>query len=183
MKATLHPSKLFLPVHEERDHIQGPVDSAITLLEYGDYECPHCAAAHQIIKLVRRDIGDRFRFVFRNFPLATIHPRAIRAAEAAEAAGGQNRFWQMHDLLFDHQNDLSDREIVNFADIAGLDLQSFCRNIRTHTFIPRVAEDLQSGVRSGVEGTPAFFINGIRYQGEYDPESLARAILEEHRDD
>lgn len=167
---------LVLPVDPARDHIRGPETAPSTLVEYGDYECPYCGAAHPIVEEVRERMGDRLRFVFRHFPLTNIHPHAARAAESAEAAGAQGRFWEMHDRLFEYQDALEDADLLAHAAAVGLDLVRFARELDAGVHAPRVREDFMSGVRSGVNGTPTFFVNGIRHDGAYDAESLVRAI-------
>jgi protein-disulfide isomerase len=163
--------KLTLPV-SAHDHAAGPADAPVTLVEYGDYECPHCGAAYPIVKEIQKRLGDRLRFVFRNFPLTQIHPHAAHAAEAAEAAGAQGRFWEMHDWLFEHQRHLGDALLVRAAETLGLDTGRVRRELEEGIHHPRVREDFMSGVRSGVNGTPTFFINGQRYDGSWDPETL-----------
>jgi len=166
---------LVLPV-DEHDHIRGPLTAPITLLEYGDYECPHCGAAHPIVEDIRRRMGRRLRFVYRHFPLTTAHPNAELAAEAAEAAGAQGRFWEMHDRLFEHQDALGEEDLVAHAEALGLDLERFARELADGTHAPRVRQDFISGVRSGVNGTPTFYINDARYDGAYDVASLLGAL-------
>ena len=168
-------AKLSLPV-SQRDHVQGLPAAAVTLVEYGDYECPHCGEAHPIVKQVQKILGDELRFVFRHFPLTKIHPHAERAAEAAEAAGAQESFWQMHDLLFENQQTLDDLHFLRFAQILELDLERFSRELAQGMYREKVREDFMSGVRSGVNGTPTFFINGIRHDGSWDMPSLLFAI-------
>lgn len=168
---------LSTPVDEKRDHILGPRNAPVTLVEFGDYECPHCGAAHYVLKDLMAQLGDRCRLVFRNFPLAQIHPNAQRAAEAAEAAGTQKRFWPMHDMLFEHQDVLADEALLVYADALRLDLEQFQLELLQGAHVPRVREDFLSGVRSGVNGTPTFFINGYRYNGPWDMDSLSAAIL------
>jgi protein-disulfide isomerase len=158
-----------------RDHAQGPADAPVTLVEYGDYECPHCGRAYPIVKDVQRRLGSKLRFVFRNFPLKESHPHAEHAAEAAEGAHG--RFWQMHDMLFEHQQALLDRDLVGYATAIGLDATVFENELRAHTYKARVREDFTGGVRSGVNGTPAFFINGVRFDDSWDPDTLTEALL------
>ena len=158
------------------DHIQGPATAPVTLVEYGDYECPFCGQAHPIVKALRRHFGDRLRFAFRHFPLSQIHPHAYQAAEAAEAAGAQGRFWEMHDLLFEHQDRLGLRDLIGYAGALDLDLERFVADLRGHANAGRLREDFLSGVRSGVNGTPTFFVNGIRHDGGYDPEALLDAL-------
>lgn len=168
--------KLTIPVNESRDHIQGPADAAVTLLEYGDYECPYCGAAYPIVKQVQEAMGDRLRFVFRNFPITTSHPHAELAAEAAEAAAAQGQFWPMHDLLYENQTHLEADDLAGYAERLGLDVARFRRELDDHVYAPRVREDFMSGVRSGVNGTPTFYIDGIRYEGSYDAGPLLEAL-------
>ena len=176
MSTTEWEAVLTVPVSEDRDHIQGPADAAVTLVEYGDFECPYCGGAYPIIKEVEARMGDRLRFVFRNFPISTSHPNAEQAAEAAEAAAGQGRFWQMHDLLFENQRRLRDQDLRAYAEQAGLDLQQFDTELAEHVHAARVREDFMSGVRSGVNGTPTFFISGVRHDGSYEVEALLAAL-------
>jgi protein-disulfide isomerase len=176
MSTTEWEAVLATPVTEERDHIQGPPDAPVTLLEYGDYECPYCGAAYPIIKDVQARMGDRLRFVFRNFPITTSHPHAEQAAEAAEAAGAQGRFWEMHDVLYENQKRLGDDDLRAYAQGIGLDLERFDKELAEHVHAPRVREDFMSGVRSGVNGTPTFFINGARYDDAYDVDTLLAAL-------
>lgn len=161
---------------DERDHAIGPDDAPVTLLEYGDYECPYCGQAHGIVDEVRAHFGDRLRFVFRHFPIVTSHPHAQHAAEAAEAAAAQGKFWPMHDLLYTHQDTLDDDDLRGFAGQLGLDQEQFDRDLAEHRFTDRVQEEFMGGVRSGVNGTPSFFINGVRLDGSWDRDSLIAAI-------
>jgi protein-disulfide isomerase len=167
---------LTMPVSEDRDHIEGPADAAVTLVEYGDYECPYCGAAYPIIKEVRARMGERLRFVYRNFPITTSHPHAEQAAEAAEAAASQGRFWQMHDLLFENQKRLGDQDLHAYAERLGLDVEPFDKELAEHAHAARVRDDFMSGVRSGVNGTPTFYINGARHDDSYDVETLLGAL-------
>jgi protein-disulfide isomerase len=167
---------LTLPVSDDRDHVQGPPAAAVTLVEYGDFECPHCGQAHYILQNILGHFDDRLRFAYRHFPLTQIHPHAARAAEAAEAAGAQGQFWDMHDVLFENQDALGDRDLVRYADELGLDMARFERELLQGVHAPRVREDFAGGVRSGVNGTPAFFINGRRHDGGWDLQSLAAAV-------
>jgi protein-disulfide isomerase len=169
-------ARLTVPVSEDSDHIQGPADAPLTLLEYGDYECPYCGQAYPIVKQLQKQLGDRLRFVFRNFPITTAHPHSEQAAEAAEAANGQGRFWEMHDYLYEHQQHLDDSDLHAYAEQLGLDLDRFDRDLADHTYAERVREDFMSGVRSGVNGTPSFYINGIRHDTSYDYETLLSAL-------
>jgi protein-disulfide isomerase len=165
------------PPVTERDHIQGPRSAKVTLVEYGDYQCPHCLQAYPIMIDIQEHLGDKMRLVFRNFPLATAHPQAEHAAEAAEAAGAQGKFWEMHDYLYEHQAHLDDGHLLAYAKAIGLDTARFKRDLEAHAFAERVREDFQSGLRSGVNGTPTFFINGVRHDGPWDVETLTRALL------
>ena len=167
---------LVLPVSEARDHIRGPRKAPLTLVEYGDFECPHCGAAHPVVEAVRRRLGDQMRFVYRHFPLVNLHPHAEPAAEAAEAAGAQHRFWEMHDLLFEHQDMLEPRDLLAYAHAIPLDVARFVAELEGGIHAPRVQEDFLGGVRSGVNGTPTFFINGTRYDGPRDVESMVAAL-------
>jgi protein-disulfide isomerase len=145
----------------------GPHDAPVTLVEYGDYECPHCGRAHPVVKAVQRELEGQLRFVFRNFPLAEAHPHALVAAQAAEAAGAQGRFWEMHDLIFENQDALELADLVGYAESLGLDTRRFEADLEAGTFAKKVRDDFRSGVRSGVNGTPTFFINGARYDGSW----------------
>lgn len=167
-------AKLSVPV-SSRDHAQGPADAPVTLVEYGDYQCPSCGDARPAVKKVQRHFGDKLRFVFRNFPLP-MHAHAEHAAEAAEFGAAGNKFWEMHDLLYTHQRELSDETLMRLAEQAGLDNEELQRALDKHTYKRRVAEDLESGEASGVQGTPWFYINGVEHTGSYDYESLKEAI-------
>jgi protein-disulfide isomerase len=176
MSTTQWEAVLTVPVDEERDHIEGPADAAVTLLEYGDYECPYCGAAYPIVKEVQARLADRLRFVFRNFPIVTSHLHAELAAEAAEAAAAQDQFWPMHDLLYENQRRLGDRDLRSYAEQVGLDLDRFDGEMAQHVHAARVREDFMSGVRSGVNGTPTFYVDGVRHDGSYDLETLLTAL-------
>jgi protein-disulfide isomerase len=167
---------LTMPVADDRDHSQGPADAPVTLVEYGDYQCPFCGAAYPIIKDVQARMGDRLRFVFRNFPITTSHPNAELAAEAAEGAAVQGRFWEMHDLLYENQDRLGGEDLHGYASRLGLDVETFDRELAAHAHADRVHEDFMSGVRSGVNGTPTFYVNGARYDGSYEAENLLAAL-------
>ena len=168
-------ARLTLPV-SERDHVQGPATAPVTLVEYGDYECPYCGAAYPIVKEVQARLGDQLRFVYRHFPLSQAHPHAEHAAEAAEAAGAQGQFWAMHDTLFENQRALDDAYLRLYAESLGLNLERFDDEMLRHVHAGRVREDFVSGVRSGVNGTPTFFINDVRHDGSYDLATLLQAI-------
>jgi len=158
------------------DHQQGPENASVTLVEYGDYECPSCGEAYPTIKEIQLRLRDRLRFVFRHFPLTQVHPHAQHAAEAAEAAAAQEKFWQMHDSLFEHQQALDDTHLVRYAVALHLDEETFKREMTEHVHTHHVREDFLNGVRSGVNGTPTFFINGVRYDESYELETLLAAI-------
>jgi protein-disulfide isomerase len=156
----------------ERDHIQGPIDAPIKLVEYGDYECPYCGAAYPVVKAIQQRLGNRLCFAFRNFPLANAHPHAEHAAEAAEASDEQGRFWEMHDLLYEHQDALEDEDLAQYASDLGLDARRLVSEVEAEAHLSRVQEDFRSGARNGVNGTPTFFINEVRYDGPVDFESM-----------
>jgi protein-disulfide isomerase len=167
--------RLTVPV-SKRDHIQGPANAAATLLEYGDYECPACGAAHPLVKAIQQTLGDRLCFAFRHFPLNNVHPRAQSAAEAAEAASVQGAFWEMHDLLFENQDALDYDDLAEYAALLGLDVSRLIKEVVAGAHAGRVREDFSSGVRSGVNGTPSFFINGVRYDGPRGLDSMLAAL-------
>ena len=176
MTITQFEAALTAPVDDARDHVQGPVGAPATLVQYGDYECPYCGAAYPIIKEVQARMGERMRFVFRNFPITTSHPHAERAAEAAEAAAAQGKFWEMHDLLYENQARLRDEDLHAYAAKLELDVEQFDRDLAEHVHAPRVREDFMGGVRSGVNGTPTFYVNGARHDDSYDAETLVAAL-------
>ena len=163
------------PVGPE-DHVQGPDNAPVTLLEYGDYQCSYCGDLYPVLKEVQKQVGKSLRFVFRNFPITSIHPQAFIAAEAAEAAAGQGRFWQMHDKLYENQFDLSAESIAIYAEQVGLDMERFVREVNDQTYAKRIRQDFQGGVMSGVNGTPSLFINGERYDGDRDARSIVAAL-------
>jgi len=167
--------KLTLPV-SERDHVKRSLDAPVVLVEYGDYECPHCQEVYPILHELKERMGDRVAYVYRHFPVSRQHPNAQLAAEAAEAASAQGKFWEMHHRLFTHQNELGFDDLLRHASAIGLDTDIFRRELEEHTYADRVREDFMSGVRSGVNGTPTFYINGTRYDGAWDFESLLEAI-------
>jgi formate-nitrite transporter family protein len=164
------------PDVSDADHRAGPDDAPVTLVEYGDYECPHCGRAYPIVHRVQKAFGRRLRFVFRNFPLAESHPHAERAAETAEAAAAQGKFWEMHDVLYEHQGALDDTHLLQYAKTLGLDVERVKRELEAGAHSDRVRTDFRSGVRSGVNGTPTFFVNGQRLDGPWDYEGLMAAI-------
>ncbi len=166
---------LVLPV-SERDHSQGPATAAVTLVQYGDYECPYTRQSTTIVRAIQQQLGDQLRFVFRNFPLTEIHPHALHAALAAEAAAAQGKFWQMHDAIFHHQHTLEDADLEQFAEAVGLDLQQYARALADQRALARIEEDVEGGERSGVQGTPTFFINGILYRGSWEHDALLAVL-------
>jgi protein-disulfide isomerase len=177
MSQTSPAAHLTVPVNE-RDHTLGPPEAPVTLVEYGDFECPFCGMAYPDLKRIRSRLGDQLRFVYRHFPRPE-HPHARHAAEAAEcaAAQGEDRFWAMHDRLFEHQQALDDEHLVQYAAEIGLDTRRFSQDLGHHTYLERVHQDLESGSRSGVHGTPTFFINGERYEGRARADDLYRELL------
>jgi protein-disulfide isomerase len=170
-------SKATLPV-AGRDHIQGRIDAPIVLVEYGDYQCPYCGEAYPIVKAIQERLGERMCFAFRNFPLANMHPYAEHAAEAAEAAAAQGRFWEMHDVLFENQNALEDENLEQYAEALKLDVKRLMLEVSNGSHTARIREDFRGGVRNGVNGTPTFFINGERYDGPLDAAALFTALTE-----
>jgi protein-disulfide isomerase len=168
-------STLKVPVTPE-DHIQGDPNAELTLVEYGDYECPHCGRAHGIVKQVQKHFGRRLRFVFRNFPLTQIHPNAQTAAETAEFAGAHDRFWEMHDRIYENQDRLGLPLLFTLAEELGLDPQDLRAALTAGEFEPRVRRDFLSGVRSGVNGTPTFFLGEQRHDGPWEFDDLVRAL-------
>ena len=166
---------LAVPV-TDADHSLGPATAAVTLVEYGDYECPSCLNAEPMKAVLRERLGDRLRIVFRHFPRSGVHPRASAAAEAAEAAADQGRFWDMHHALFRHSQTLAEVDLTHLALQLGLDVYKFQQQTSTGVFAPRVRADHDGGVRSGVQNTPAFFINGKAHRGRADLESVIAAV-------
>jgi len=159
-----------------RDHTQGPPGARVTLVEYGDFECPHCGAAYPVVKAIQQAMGSKLLFAYRHFPLTRVHPHAEDAAEMAEAAGEHGKFWGMHDLLFEHQDALEDDQLIAYATTLGIDPEWAAQALTEGRYEPRVRADFASGVRSGVNGTPTFFINGVRYEGGAD--TLLDALME-----
>jgi len=166
---------LVVPVDPSRDHLRGPEQAPVTVVEYGDFECPYCGQAEPAVRRLLRDFGD-VRYVWRHLPLNDVHPQAQLAAEATEAAARQGAFWDMHDRLFDHQDALSARDLIGHAAVLGLDTERFAADLRKHVGMAHVSEDVDSADLSGVAGTPTFFINGMRHYGAYDIENLSRAV-------
>ena len=170
------PTPSLKPPLSERDHIKGPADAPIELVEYGDFECPHCGRAAVILNELTAELGDKLRFAFRHFPLSKMHPHARKAAQAAEAAGAQGKFWEMHDYLFANAPALTPQNLIEYAVMLELDIARFESELEADTYAARVQEDVASGVRSGVNGTPTFFINGKRHNGGYSIEELRVGI-------
>jgi len=173
-------AKLRTPVGPD-DHVLGPADAPITLVEYGDYQCPYCGQAHPILKSLQARLGDRMRLVFRNFPLTELHPNALNAAEAAESVAeqaGEDAFWKMHDTIYEHQHALDDAHLVRYATALGADGDRVSSDLESGAHSERIRADFMSGVRSGVNGTPTFFINGDRYEGDWTDVATFAAALE-----
>ena len=164
------------PPLSSRDHVIGPAEAPVTLVEYGDYECPYCGRAHPIVASILQQMGDHLRFAYRHFPLTRVHPHAEHAAEMAEAAGSREKFWPMHNLLFQNQHALGDEALTEYAARLGIDPQWAASALLSHQFADRVQDDFMSGVRSGVNGTPTFFINSIRHDGPWDESTLLAAL-------
>jgi protein-disulfide isomerase len=169
-------------VDPDRDHILGRADAPVTLVEFGDFECPFCARSYPAVQAIRRQLGDQLRFVFRHFPRPE-HPHARHAAEASEAASAQGQFWQMHDMLFESQRALEDKDLVGYAAAIGLDVGRFEHDLTTHVYLERVHADVKSAARSGAHGTPTFFINGVKHEGADTFDDLMDAIREQLPDE
>ena len=172
-------TKLSLPVSESRDHIQGSANAPVTLVEYGDYECPYCAQAYLITKEIQERLGSKLRFVFRNFPVTKVRPHAYEAALAAETAAAQGKFWEMYDYLFKHGQATTNDSLRQSAASLGLNLTRFDSELFDRVYSSHVDEDIQSGKSSGVKSTPTFFINGELYNGAWDLDSLLDELDEE----
>jgi protein-disulfide isomerase len=167
---------LTTPINIGTDHIKGSVNAPIVIVEYGDYECPYTGMAYPIVKEIVKRFGDKVQFAFRNFPLNEIHPHAQHAAEAAEAAAAQDKFWQMHDYLFEHQRALDENHLLQYAGKVGLDINKFKKEMSGHIYAPLIEESLKSGINSGVEGTPTFFVNGKRYEDSWDLDTFSNVL-------
>jgi protein-disulfide isomerase len=167
--------ELAMPV-SARDHVQGDINAPVVLVEYGDYECPDCLNAWPIVKQLRETLGPRIAFVFRHYPQNSIHPNASSAAQAAEAAASQGKFWEMHDLLFRNQKKLADMDTTYMALQLGLEVYQFGADFERSSHLEHIREDVESGVRSAVRGTPTFFINGCRYKGTRDLANMLEAL-------
>ncbi|RKH09756.1 DsbA family protein [Corallococcus sp. CA053C] len=158
------------------DHFEGPRDAPVILVEYGDYQCPYCGQAYWEVKRLQQTLGARLGFVFRNFPLTQAHPLALQAAEAAEAAAAQGRFWPMHDLLYEHQDRLELPMLLSHAEALELDVDRFREDLDSHRFEERIRRDFMDGARTGVNGTPTFFPNGHRHDGPFNADALLEAL-------
>ena len=173
--------RTLVPPVSADDHVTGPDDAPVTLVEYGDFECSYCGMAYPLVNGIRRKLGTQLRFVFRNFPLRESHPHAQHAAEAAEAAAAQGPFWEMHDVMYEHQDALEDADLVRYAKKIGIDELRVARDLETGTYTRRVRDQFRSGVRSGVNGTPTFFINGQRFDGSFMNEAEFIRALRAHK--
>jgi protein-disulfide isomerase len=171
------PGQLRPPVGSA-DHVQGKPDAPVTLVEYGDYQCPYCGQAYPIVKRIQKRLSSRLSFVFRNFPLAEAHPFAMGAAEMAEAAALQDKFWQMHDSLYEHQDALEPKSLVDYAKHLHLDMGKLKTDLASPEVGNRVRSDFSSGVRSGVNGTPSFYINGVKFEGNWTDDDEFVAALD-----
>lgn len=160
------------------DHIQGNMDAPVTLVEYGDYQCPYCGAAYPLIKRIQKHFGDKLKLVFRNFPLTEAHPYAEVAAETAEFANAHNKFWEMHDLLYENQDQLGPDLLIELAEKLKLSVDELKSSLQSHQYLDKIKTDFIGGVRSGVNGTPTFYINNQRYEGPYEYEAMVAAITE-----
>ena len=168
-------SELATPVSAE-DHIQGDAHAPITLVEYGDFQCPHCAIAHAVVKRLQHHFGDRMRYVYRNFPLTEIHPLAEPAAETAEFAGDKGKYWPMHDAIFENQRSLTPELLVDLATRLQLDSDELASAVDEQRYLDRISRDVEGGEQAGVHGTPTFFINGRQYKGPWEFSDLERAM-------
>ena len=164
------------PAVNETDHTTGTENAPVTLVEYGDYQCPHCGHAYPIIKQIQEELGDKLNFVFRNFPLSEMHPQAFMAALATEAAAKQNAYWPMHDIIFEHQQRLHSADLLKYATTLGLNEETFIADMQDEALKQKVEGDFESGIMSGVNGTPTFFINGSRFNGGVDDDILLDAL-------
>ena len=164
------------PAVNSNDHVQGNQNAIIELVEYGDYQCPHCGHAYPIIKNMQKELGNKIKFIFRNFPLSEIHPNAMNAAVAAEVASAQNKFWEMHDIIFENQDFLSDVNLVKYAAKLGLNIEQFKADFEKPKYLKKVEADFESGIRSGVNGTPSFFINGEKFDGSWEENDFLKYL-------
>lgn len=167
--------RLKVPV-QHSDHSVGPLSAPISLVKYGDYQCSSCVQAYRVVQFLLKAFRDELRFTYRNFPLTQIHPFALNAAKAAEAAGEQNKFWLMHDLLYENQHDLRDDNLVSCAAALDLDLEKFMEDINDPAVEEKIGQEIYGGARSGVNGTPTFYINGFRYDGSFDYNTMMKTL-------
>ncbi|MDB4963582.1 MAG: bdbD [Myxococcales bacterium] len=167
---------LKMPIDPQRDHIRGPSNAPLQLVEYGDFQCPYCGRAYYEVQEVERRLRGQLQYVFRHFPLSEIHPLAVPAAETSEAAAAQGRFWEMYSMLYENQEALERPYLLRYARALGLDIAAVDAALDNHLYLPRIREDFNSGVRSGVNGTPCFFINGRRHDGAWDADSLLKTL-------
>jgi protein-disulfide isomerase len=170
-------TRLLLPIHEE-DHVQGPAAAEFTLVEYGDYECHDCGKLFGIIRDLQATLGQRLRIVYRHYPLSGVHPNAQAAGEAAEAAGAQSRFWEMHDLLFQNQTALKGKDLLEYGKRLSLDIDQFRADLKNRRYEDRVRTDFRRGVQNGVYGTPGLFLNGVRHDDAWDSDTLFRILTQ-----
>lgn len=170
------PRRLTVSVSVGSDHIRGSIKAPIVVVEYGDYECPYTGMAYPIVHDIMKQFVNQLYFVFRNFPLNDIHPHAQHAAESAEVAAAQGKFWQMHDYLFEHQKDLDDIHLVKYAQKIGLDIDKFKKEMSEHIYAPLINKSLKAGIDSGVKGTPTFFVNGILYEDSWDFDTFSNML-------
>jgi protein-disulfide isomerase len=168
-------SRLQLPLGSS-DHVRGPDNAPFTLVEYGDYECPACGRLYVTLRDLQSEVASRLRIVFRHYPLSGIHPHAQQAAEAAEAAGAQGKFWEMHTLLFERASKLETKDLIHYAEELALDADRFRTELKHHTYSDRVRANFVAGVQNGVYGTPGLFLNEVRYAGKWDRDSLTRLL-------
>jgi protein-disulfide isomerase len=168
---------LKIPV-SEKDHSEGPDSAALTVIEYGDYQCPYCGRAYPIVKRLQKALGAKMKFVFRNFPLSELHPDALNAAKIAEAAAQQGKFWEMHDALYENQQAMDMESLVGYAATIGLDMDKLNAEWVDPAIEDRISSDFEGGVRSGVNGTPTFFVNGVRYDGDWSYAPFLKALEE-----
>jgi protein-disulfide isomerase len=168
---------MLTPIVSEIDHTQGNPAASLELVEYGDYQCPYCGQAYPIVKYIQKELGESIKFVFRNFPLKKIHPHAMMAALASEAASRQGRFWEMHDILFENQFKLNNNSIFFYAERLGLDVADFKEDLKLHELERKVAMDFEGGLRSGVNATPTFFVNGNKYEGDWSSEEFLAFLM------
>lgn len=170
-------TRLLLPIHKD-DHVHGPESARYTMVEYGDYECPDCGRLFDIIRNLQSTLGEQLRIVYRHYPLSGIHPQALEAAQAAEAAGEQSRFWEMHAVLFQNQSALQRKNLIAYAESLQLDVERFRQELKKRVYEDRVREDFRRGVQNGVYKTPGLFLNGVRHDGPWDRDTLLSVLTQ-----